>query len=182
MHFDRESTVVITKINNLSESVITNYCQNFGRIVRSYLKTALQSRNKEACILKFNDNLLYFIVSFSLDALIKFAEQSSVNSILSNRNHTINGTHVIMRAYHQDPTTNNIGSSTQPSIPSLMSNQSNSGQNSMPYDQLMQENTSLKFEITNLRNSLAEAQIYSKTAYDTFQALREKFGRNKMKA
>lgn len=49
MHFDRESTVVITKINNLSESVLTNYCQNFGRVVRSYLKSAIQSRNKEPC-------------------------------------------------------------------------------------------------------------------------------------
>ncbi len=49
MHFDSESTVVITKINNLSESVIRNYCQNFGKILRCYVKSAAQARNKEAC-------------------------------------------------------------------------------------------------------------------------------------
>ncbi len=115
-----------------------------------------------------------------LDALIKFADASSVTSILSNRNHTINGTHIVMRGYHQE--TNNSGS-----LPSLMSNfqqnQSSSnntnGQKSAPYDQIMQENLTLKYEISNLQKSLAETQIYSKTAYDTFQALREKFGNKK---
>ncbi len=52
MHFDRESTVVITKINNLSESVLTNYCQNFGKILRCFIKPSTQTRNKESC--KFN--------------------------------------------------------------------------------------------------------------------------------
>jgi len=49
MHFDHESTVVITKINNLSESVVTTYCQNFGKVLRCYLKNSTQSRTKEPC-------------------------------------------------------------------------------------------------------------------------------------
>ncbi len=49
MHFDRESTVVITKINNLSESVLTHYCQNFGQILRCFIKSAAQTRSKESC-------------------------------------------------------------------------------------------------------------------------------------
>lgn len=124
--------------------------------------------------------------SFILDALIKFADITSVTSILSHRNHTVNGTHVNMRSYHQD--TNN-SSSTQ-SLPSLMSltqqnktssnnnknNNSTNAQQSIPYDQIVQENLALKYELTNLQKSLTEAQTYSKTAYDTFQVLREKFG------
>jgi regulator of replication initiation timing len=82
-----------------------------------------------------------------------------------------------MRGYHQD--TNNSGSIQ--SLPNLMlssnSSNNNNGQNQIHYDQIMQENLTLKYEITNLQKSLAEAQIYSKTAYDTFQALREKFGK-----
>lgn len=58
MHFDAESTVVITKINNLSESVLTNYCQNFGKILRCFIKNAAQSRSKEAC--KFNFIIKHF--------------------------------------------------------------------------------------------------------------------------
>jgi hypothetical protein len=116
---------------------------------------------------------------------MKFAEVSSVTSILSNRNHTINGTHVVMRSYHQDTTNSN---STQ-LLPSLMTlnqqnqnslNNNNNGQKPIPYDQLLQENLTLKYEITTLQHSLAEAQTYSKTAYDTFQALREKFGNFKI--
>ncbi len=49
MHFDRESTVVITKINNLSESVLTHYCQNYGKILRIFIKSAAQTRSKEPC-------------------------------------------------------------------------------------------------------------------------------------
>ena len=49
MFFDRDSTVVITKINNLSESALNTYCQNFGKVVRCFIKTAAQSRNKEPC-------------------------------------------------------------------------------------------------------------------------------------
>jgi len=161
MHFDHESTVVITKINNLSESVLTTYCQNFGKILRCFIKPPMQTRNKESY------------------ALIKFADPSSVTSILNNRNHTINGTHVVMRSYHQD-TNNSV------TLPSLMSlSQQNqippnppnniNGQNTTHYDQLMQENLSLKCEIGNLQRSLAETQIYSNTAYDAFQALREKY-------
>ena len=180
MHFDRESTVVITKINNLSESVLTNYCQKFGKILRCFLKTAAQSRSKEAC----KSNRIKF--SFQLqqsknisDALIKFAETTSVVSVLSHRNHTINGTHVVMRGYHQDPPNSGSGQS----LPSLMSSaQQNqvppttNGQKANNYEQILEENQSLKCEITNLQRSLAETQAYSRTAYDTFQALREKFG------
>jgi hypothetical protein len=111
-----------------------------------------------------------------LDALIKFAEASSVASILSHRNHTINGTHVLMRSYHEDKT--NSGSAQ--SLPSLMAlNQQNqkSSNNTPHYDQIIQENHALKYDITNLQKSLTEAQTYSKTAYDTFQILREKFGK-----
>jgi hypothetical protein len=56
------------------------------------------------------------------------------------------------------------------------SSNNNNGQKPANYDQIMQENLTHKYEITNLQKLLAEAQIYSKTAYDTFQALREKFG------
>ena len=178
MHFDRESTVVITKINHLSESVLTNYCQKFGKIIRCFMRTASQSRNKESC--KFNQiHHLFIPFSFSSDALIKFAETSSVTSILSNRNHTINGTHVIMRVYHQDPTHSSSG---QPLTNSMSSSQANShysnGQKPANVDQILQENHAMKSEITSLQKSLTEAQIYSKTAYDTFQALREKFGKD----
>jgi hypothetical protein len=83
-----------------------------------------------------------------------------------------------MRTYHNDKT--NSGSA--PPLPSLMSlnqqnqNPSNNGQTPIPYDQLIQENLTLKYEINNFQKSLAEAQTYSKTAYDAFQILREKFG------
>ena len=172
MHFDRESTVVITKISNLSESVLTTYCQKFGKILRCFLRTASQSRNKEPCKFIRNEFLLLQF-SFVSDALIKFAETSSVTSILSNRNHTINGTHVVMRVYHQEPTHSTSGQS----IPSLMSSSQHNGQKPPNFEQIVQENHSLKSEIANLQKSLTEAQIYSKTAYDTFQALREKFGK-----
>ncbi len=104
--------------------------------------------------------------------MIKFADELSVTSILSNRNHTINGTHVVMRGYHQDPTNTN----SLASMP--LGQKSQNGQKPPNYDQIIQENNSMKYEIANLQKSLAEAQIYSKTAYDTFQALREKFGNN----
>jgi archaellum component FlaC len=155
MHFDRESTVVITKINNLSESVLTHYCQNYGKILRIFIKSAAQTRSKEPY------------------ALIKFADELSVRSILSNRNHTINGTHVLIRGYHQDST--NTSSSQSLSTLTSLNQQNQNGQKPANYDQILQENHSLKHEIANLQKSLAEAQIYSKTAYDTFQALREKF-------
>ncbi|CAF3901801.1 unnamed protein product, partial [Rotaria sordida] len=47
MFFDRESTVVITKFNNLSESVLTNYCKSFGNVLRCFIKTSNQTRNKD---------------------------------------------------------------------------------------------------------------------------------------
>ncbi|CAF0781768.1 unnamed protein product [Rotaria sordida] len=166
MFFDRESTVVITKFNNLSESVLTNYCTNFGIVLRCFIKTSTQARNKDPY------------------ALIKFAEASSVTSILSHRNHTINGVHVVMRNYRQD--TNNSGPiQTSPSlISSIQQNQTKTNNNndnnnnettSMNYDQIIQENHALKHEIVNLQQLLFETQTYSKTAYDTFQALRERF-------
>ncbi|CAF0781787.1 unnamed protein product [Rotaria sordida] len=161
MFFDRESTVVITKFNNLSESVLTNYCKSFGNVLRCFIKTSNQTRNKDPY------------------ALIKFAEASSVTSILSHRNHTINGVHVAMRSYHPD--TSNSGSiQTLPSLMSLtQQNPPISNKNNEPkpvnYDRIIQENHALKHEITNLQKSLVEAQTYSKTAYDTFQVLREKF-------
>lgn len=120
---------------------------------------------------------------FALDALVKFVEPSSVNSILVHRNHIINGIHVFMRTYHQDASHN---SGTTQNLPSLMSlaqqnpmisySNTNSGQKSTDYEKILQENQTLRYEITNLQKSLIEAQSYSKTAYDTFQILREKFG------
>lgn len=148
MHFDRDTTVVITKINNLSEVALTNYCHKFGKILRCLVKSANQTRTKEAY------------------ALIKFAEPSSVSSVLSNRNHTINGTHVVMRSYHQD--------GSQPNVPPLMSQNPNTSAK-IVHEQLVQENQSLKQEINTLKQTLVETQVYSRTAYDTFQALREKF-------
>jgi hypothetical protein len=114
-----------------------------------------------------------------LDALIKFAEASSVSSILSHRNHTINGTHVLMRSYHEDKT-NSVPAQSLPSLMGL-NQQNHKSSNNTPtqahYDQIIQENHALKYDITNLQKSLTEAQTYSKTAYDTFQILREKFGK-----
>ncbi len=49
MFFDRESTVVITKLNNLSESVLTTYCQNFGKVLRCFIKTSTQTPKKDPC-------------------------------------------------------------------------------------------------------------------------------------
>ena len=49
MFFDRESTIVVTKFNNLSESVLTAYCQKFGSVIRCLIKTSTQSRNKDPC-------------------------------------------------------------------------------------------------------------------------------------
>ncbi|CAF2272640.1 unnamed protein product [Rotaria magnacalcarata] len=182
MLFDRESTIVVTKFNNLSESVLTAYCQKFGSVIRCLIKTSTQSRNKDPY------------------ALVKFAEISSATSILSQRNHIINGIHVVMRTFQQDKSNNNNASLTQ-TLPSSMSlNQTNSlvsnntttdttnttttnnnnnnnsnGQKPLDYDKMFQENQVLKYDIANLQKSLMEAQAYSKTAYDTFQVLREKF-------
>ncbi|CAM4888880.1 unnamed protein product [Rotaria socialis] len=181
MLFDRESTIVVTKFNNLSESVLTAYCQKFGSVIRCLIKTSTKSQNKDPY------------------ALIKFAEISSATSILSNRNHIINGIHVVIRTFHQDKSNNNNASLTQ-TLPSLMSltqtnslvsnttttttttnnnnnsnNNNSNGQKPMDYDQIFQENQVLKYEIANLQKSLMEAQTYSKTAYDAFQVLREKF-------
>jgi len=66
------------------------------------------------------------------------------------------------------------------SIPQQNQNLSN-GQKPIHYDQIMQENLTLKYEITNLQTSLTETQIYSKTAYETFQILREKYGNEKFR-
>lgn len=49
MFFDRESTVVVTKLNNLSEAALTNYCQNFGKVVRCFIKVSQQTPRKEPC-------------------------------------------------------------------------------------------------------------------------------------
>ncbi|UJR10525.1 hypothetical protein I4U23_014728 [Adineta vaga] len=168
MFFDRESTVVITKLQNLSESVLTAYCQKFGKVLRCFIKTSPQTPKKEPY------------------ALVKFADASSVVSIISHRNHIINGAHVAMRGYHEDRTNSSSSSSSSSSsctqsIPTLMSvnqqnqNLQNNNQTAIQYDQLVQENQALKYEIANLQKSLAEAQTYSKTAYETFQLLREKF-------
>ena len=115
-----------------------------------------------------------------LDALIKFAEASGVSAILSHRNHIISGTNVLIRNYHQD--SSNPGSAqTLPSLMSLQPQNSmlsdNNEPKSMNYDHIIQQNLALKREIGNLQRSLLEAQAYSKTAYDTFQVLREKFGK-----
>jgi alpha-ketoglutarate-dependent taurine dioxygenase len=52
MFFDRESTVFFTKLNNLSESALTTYCQKFGTVVRCYIKNSSQTRNKDPCKFK----------------------------------------------------------------------------------------------------------------------------------
>ena len=110
----------------------------------------------------------------TLDALVKFTSVSSATAILNNPNHTIDGTHVVVRAFH--PEVRPPGSiSSAPQNQPLVTNNGNQPKTSH-YDQVIQENLALKYEIGNLQKSLAEAQIYSKTAYDTFQALREKFG------
>ncbi|CAF1423571.1 unnamed protein product, partial [Rotaria magnacalcarata] len=43
MLFDCESTVVITQFNNLSDSALIGYCQNFGKIIRWSMKTSTQA-------------------------------------------------------------------------------------------------------------------------------------------
>lgn len=110
---------------------------------------------------------------------MKFAEASSVAAIISHRNHTINGTHVVMRSYHDDrpahPSSNAAGSNFPPGFHANQNIQKNPHA-MRNYDQLVQENQGLKHEIATLQKSLTEAQAYSKTAYDTFQVLREKYG------
>jgi hypothetical protein len=121
-------------------------------------------------------NFSFSQIPQSLDALIKFAEASSVTSILTNRNHIINGIHVVLRVYHQD-TSNSSPAAVLPTSMSIpQQNKTSSVQTPMHHDQILQENIALKYDIANLQKSLAEAQTYSKTAYDTFQALREKYG------
>lgn len=117
-------------------------------------------------------------VRSTLDALVKFTSASSVAAILNNPNHSIDGTHVVVRTYHPESRTPGSISSATQNQP-LVTNNGNQPKTSH-YDQVMQENLALKYEIGNLQKSLAEAQIYSKTAYDTFQALREKFGKNNL--
>lgn len=85
---------------------------------------------------------------------MKFTEPTPVKALLSNPNHNIEGIHVSMRPFHIEQKSN-----------------------TNHYDQIMQENLTLKYEIANLQKSLSEAQNYSKTAYETFQALREKYGK-----
>ncbi|CAF0867879.1 unnamed protein product [Adineta ricciae] len=162
MFFDRESTVVITKLHNLSESVLTSYCQKFGTVLRCFIKSSSQTPKKD------------------LYALVKFADVSSVASIISHRNHIINGTHVAMRFYHEDrPNASSSLSRTQttPNLMPISQQKQNSPNNpaAPSYEQLVQENQALKHDIANLQKSLVEAQTYSRTAYDTFQVLREKF-------
>jgi hypothetical protein len=78
--------------------------------------------------------------------------------------------------YHQD-TSNSSPAAVLPTSMSIpQQNKTSSVQTPMHHDQIMQENIALKYDIANLQKSLAEAQTYSKTAYDTFQALREKYG------
>ncbi|CAF4749492.1 unnamed protein product [Rotaria sp. Silwood1] len=185
MFFDHESTVVITKLNNLSESVLTTYCKKYGTVLRCSIKTSTQARNKDPY------------------ALIKFAEASSVSSILNHRNHTINGVHVVIRSYYQN--TNNSGSTqTSSSLVSLNqqhrtksnnnnnnnnksnnknnndNNNNNNTENSnettrMSYNQITQENHTLKQEKDNLLKLLFEVYLYYNTVYDMYQVRQGQF-------
>ena len=186
MFFDRESTVVITKLGNLPETALISYCRKFGNVIRCLIKTNTQAKTKEPC--KCIENLDQRIdegehvlshsssQTFHLDALVKFTEASSVTAILSSPSHIIHGTHVVMRTFH--PEINQSGS--VPPLNTLMSlSQQNPNSSAKPihYEQILQENAALRHELVTLQQSLAEALTYSKTAYDTFQALREKFGK-----
>lgn len=62
MHFDRETTVVINKINNLSESALTAYCQKFGSVIRCLVRTSTQTRSKDPCKLLFFVSHAYLIL------------------------------------------------------------------------------------------------------------------------
>lgn len=108
----------------------------------------------------------------SSDALVKFAEPASVNTLLTNPNHNIEGVHVLMRPFHHETKTAAPSASNNASTSSSSTNQPRPSH----FDQIMQENLALKYEIATLQKSLTEAQNYSKTAYETFQALREKYG------
>jgi len=108
-------------------------------------------------------------MNFFPDALVKFVDSSVASTILSNHNHTINGTHVVMRIYQPETNIN----TNQPKIPSLMSQNINQA----AHEQLLKENQLLKQDINILKKSLDESQAYSQTAYDTVQALRKQLGR-----
>jgi hypothetical protein len=109
---------------------------------------------------------------------VKFADGSSVVSILKTTHHTIDGQQVTMRVYHPDTKS----STSTENIRSLMSltpdnpMTSTDVQRTKTIEQLVQENLALKYELGNVHRTLTEAQAYSKIAYETFQALREKFG------
>ena len=49
MFFDRESTVVITKLGNLPETALISYCRKFGNVIRCLIKTNTQAKMKEPC-------------------------------------------------------------------------------------------------------------------------------------
>ncbi|CAF2038643.1 unnamed protein product, partial [Rotaria magnacalcarata] len=153
MLFDCESTVVITKFNNLSDSALIGYCQNFGKIIRWSMKTSTHANEPYA--------------------LIMFAKISSATSIRSRSNHTIDGVHVLIINYQQYI---NMHSTVKKpaNLKSLTKKKTKRSDNkerkSMDYDQIMQENIALKHEIANLNQLLVNAQI----TCDEYQILRKK--------
>lgn len=69
MYFDRDTTVVVTKLNNLSDVSIKNYCQNFGPIVRCLIKTSSHSRNKDPCS--------FFFINIQIDLIVEISFRRS---------------------------------------------------------------------------------------------------------
>ncbi|CAF3065969.1 unnamed protein product [Rotaria socialis] len=153
MLFDCESTVVITKFNNLPDSALIGYCQNFGKIIRWSMKTSTHANEPYA--------------------LIMFAKISSATSIRSRSNHTIDGVHVLIINYQQyiNPHSSVKKPANLKSLTKKKTKRSdNKERKSMDYDQIMQENIALKHEIANLNQLLVNAQI----TCDEYQVLRKK--------
>ncbi|CAF4462456.1 unnamed protein product [Rotaria socialis] len=160
MLFDCESTVVITKFNNLPDSALIGYCQNFGKIIRWSMKTSTHANEPYA--------------------LIMFAKISSATSIRSRSNHTIDGVHVLIINYQQyiNPHSSVKKPANLKSLTKKKTKRSdNKERKSMDYDQIMQENIALKHEIANLNQLLVNAQI----TCDEYQVLRKKIDKDRRK-
>ncbi|CAF1207081.1 unnamed protein product [Rotaria sp. Silwood1] len=163
MFFDPESIIIISKFNNLSQSLLIAYCQNFGKVIRCLTEISTQAENKDSYV------------------LIQFTEASSVTSVLSHRNHIINGVHISMQNYHRD-TYKSIPVQKPSSLKTLtQQNQITSNNNHektpepMNYNKIMRENFALKHDIANLNQAFVGAQTYAKIAYDAYKVLQEKF-------
>ncbi|CAF3927208.1 unnamed protein product [Rotaria sp. Silwood1] len=118
-----------------------------------------------------------------LDALIQFAELSSVTSILSHRNHIINGVYISMQNYYcnknKPSSIEKLSSLTslteQNQITLNIDNNHDERSKLINYKRIMRENITLRRKIDDLNQALTDAQAYAKIGWDTYQVFQEKF-------